>query len=182
MRTIKPWMWAVGIAAALALASGGITIIKWLKPPFSGGVHKRTQVPRGIVLHWTVTSSAASTLKILQNRDLATAYEVGPDGTVYEYVDPALWYTDTSGGGANAATIGIDITHKPGQPWSAVQLASLRTLMRQLSVRFGFPLVVAPDGVRQDWAQWAKTPYTVLRHRNLRPTECPGDLPVEALV
>ena len=180
---MKPLTWAIvaGVFAAVALGGSALSIIAWNSPPFAAGVHPRTKQPRGIVIHWTDTSSAASTLRVLQQRRLATTYEVDQAGRVYQYVDPARYYTDTSGGGANAETIGIDLTHRPGEPWAAAQVAATRQLVHALAQRFGFGLALAPDNVRQDWSAWRAGGYSLLRHRNLRPTECPGDFPMEAL-
>lgn len=172
---------AIGVFAAVALGGTALSIIAWNHPPFQSGVHTRTKQPRGVVIHWTDTVSAAATLRVLQQRNLATTYEVDQEGRVYQYVDPARYYTDTSGGGANAETIGIDLTHRPGEPWSDAQVMATRSLVRELAVRFGFGIVLAPDNVRQDWSAWRASGVTLLRHRNLRPTSCPGDFPMEAL-
>ena len=180
---VSPWVWVLGAVAVASAIGGGLTMLKWHTPPFvSDALHKRTKKPRGIVIHWSVTSTADHTLNVLQKRGLATNYEVDHAGTIREYADPKVWYADASGAGANSETIAIDLTHLPGQSWQPAQLAATRQLVHHLAQTFGLPVVVAPDGVRNDWHWWRNKGFTVFRHRNLRPTQCPGDFPLEAMV
>ena len=58
----------------------------------------------------------------------------------------------------------------------------MRRLATYLCRRFGIPQVVSPDGIiYSSLGQITGGGYGILRHRNLRPTACPGKFPMEAL-
>lgn len=177
-----PILVAAGVGGALLLLSrrasawGGRVIIV----PNSMRFAPRTKPVRGIVIHHTHTATPAATRRVLEQRELSTNFEVDQAGNVYQYGDPAKLYAIATGAGANAHTIGIDVTHVGlSAPFPPAQIAALRGLVHQLANRFGFKVRVAPDGTRQNWAQWAPTGFTVFRHRNFVATACPANLPLE---
>lgn len=169
----------IGAAAVAVAFSAKKAYGNTLEVDFPQGVRERTKPVQGIVVHWTNTNSPEATVRILKKRGFATAFEVDQKGNVFQYVNPEIFYTDSTGGGSNEHTIAIDVTHVPGEPWSSEQLNSTFELIHKLAKDFGFPIKVAPDGIRKDWKDWKETGFTVFRHRNFKPTECPGDFPLE---
>lgn len=135
--------------------------------------------PRFIVIHYSYTHSPLSTVKVLNNKGLSTHFEVDQQGTIHKYVDPKDRYT-LHGKHFNRHSIGIDVTSTGS--FSAAQIAATRKLVTYLCHRFGIPQVVAPDGVKfKSLAQITNAGYGILRHRNLRPTACPGNFPMDVL-
>ena len=148
--------------------------------PAFGGYGTRRRPPRFIVIHHTTTPTAAATERVLENRGLSTHYEVDREGHIFQYLDPelhvawhALW--------ANADSIGIDVTHMSGDPWPDDQVQAVAGLVARLAARFDIPRVVAPDGVRYAGTRDIPAGVGLLRHRNIRPTACPEDFPMERL-
>ena len=140
----------------------------------------RAKKIKGIVVHHTHTASASSTKSVLEDRGFSTNFEVDQKGNIYMYADPAKWEAQATGGGANAHTIGIDVTHVGlTAKFPDVQVAALRSLIHQLANTYGFKVAVAPDGQRGKWADWVDKGYTVFRHRNFVNTACPANLPLE---
>lgn len=140
----------------------------------------RTKKIEGIVVHHTHTSSPEATARVLVQRGFSTNFEVDQKGNVIMYGDPSKWEAQATGGGANAHTIGIDLTHVGlTAPFPDAQIAALRSLVHQLASTYGFKVAVAPDGQRGKWADWAGKGYTVFRHRNFVATACPANLPLE---
>jgi hypothetical protein len=143
---------------------------------------KRRKKIQGIVIHHTNTSKAGSTVRVLEERGFSTNFEVDRDGKVYEYADPSLWEAQATGGGANAETIGIDVTHVGiTQEFTPQQMVALNKLVHELADRFGFPVKIAPDNDRRKWNEWKGSGYTVFRHRNFVNTACPANIPMEKL-
>lgn len=143
---------------------------------------KRKKKIEGIVIHHTNTAKANSTVRVLEERGFSTNYEVDRDGKVYEYADPAIWEAQATGGGANAETVGIDVTHVGlKQEFTQAQIESLNSLVHQLADKFGFQVKIAPDNDRRKWNEWKGSGYTVFRHRNFVATACPANLPMEKL-
>lgn len=137
----------------------------------------------GIVIHHTNTAKAGSTVRVLEERGFSTNFEVDRDGKVYMYADPALWEAQAKGSGANAETVSIDVTHVgTTQEFTPQQIKALNALVHELGVKFGFPIVLAPDNVTKNWSEWKGKGYTLFRHRNFRPTQCPENLPMQQLV
>ena len=129
-------------------------------------VHKRLVTPHAIVLHDTVSHSAAGTVKFwqTQGKGYGTHFLVDADGTVYQLADPAKHYV-VHCGGFNSASIGIDavaildpslanageLTRIVDRPWSASkrkgkvidytgeQYAALVGLVESLCAQFGIP-------------------------------------------
>ena len=179
--------WPLVVAA---VAAGGLLL--WSRRAAAMGRTRMIIVPnnmkfqprrspiRGIVVHHTHTASPKATVRVLEQRGFSTNFEVDQAGNVYQYADPAKWEAQATGGGANANTISIDVTHVGlSAPFPPAQIAALRALIHQLARQYGFAVKVAPDGVRQKWAQWAPTGATVFRHRNFVATACPANLPLE---
>ena len=136
--------------------------------------------PLFIVIHYSYTHSPQSTVKVLNNKGLSTHFEVDQQGVIHQYADPATQYTH-HGGKFNKRTIGIDIT-STGK-FSKAQIAATRELVTHLRHKFGIPGVVAPDGkMYGSIAQIQADGVGLLRHRNIRPTQCPGKFPMDAMV
>ena len=175
-----PPMLGAAVLAADPITNAPLPIVK-VANKFN--YNKRTQPIRGIVIHYTLTKSAKQTKAVLEKRGFSTNYEVDQDGKIYEYLDPATRVAWATGGGANAQTIGIDVTRPYSQhaspDYPPMQMIALRSLVRYLAKRFDFPIVVAPDGIKQRWGAWKGKGYTVFRHRNFVATACPGKLPIE---
>ena len=140
----------------------------------------RSKQPLFIVIHYSQTSSPASTVKVLNNKGLSTHYEVDQQGLVHQYVEPLQRFT-LHGKKWNSRSIGIDVTSKG--TFSPAQVQATRELVTQLRNRFSIPGVVAPDHkIYSSLAQIQADGAGVLRHRNLRPTACPGTFPMDELV
>jgi len=139
----------------------------------------RTSPPRFIVIHYSLTHSPLQTVNVLRGKNLSTHFEVDQQGRIHQYVDPALRYT-LHGLKLNKHSIGIDMTSMG--KFSAAQIAGARRLVTYLCRRFNIPQVVAPDKVRYTtMAQIESAGLGILRHRNLRPTSCPGNFPIAVL-
>jgi len=146
---------------------------------FQRGVVERPGSPKLIVIHYTQTSSPRSTVAVLNKRGLSTHYEVDQAGEVHEYVDPGTKYT-WHGGKMNRHSIGVDITSRGS--FSSAQIEAVRGLVTRLCRQFNIPQVVAPDGKKYiNLTQIEKDGVGIIRHRNLRPTACPGKFPMERL-
>ena len=139
----------------------------------------RKAIPRLIVIHYSYTHSPTSTVNVLNNKGLSTHFEVDKYGNVYRYVDPAKRFA-FHGGKLNSRSIGIDVTSTG--TFTSTQIDSVRRLVTYLCNRFSIPQVVAPDGVKYtNLGQIEAAGVGILRHRNLRPTQCPGTFPMEEM-
>lgn len=156
-----------------------------LSPAFDGSNHGiRHTPPSVIVVHHSETKSADDTLRILRARGFSTHYEVDRDGKVREYLNPVQFVAWHCGGGINARSIGIDVTHYGSQDFPAAQVAALKALVALLCEQFGIPQVVAPDKYlgRDEHNRAHLLPGVgIYRHRNLASTVCPAGLPLEAV-
>lgn len=143
----------------------------------------RTRVgrPRLIIVHHSDTRTPLATRAALTRAGLSTHYEVGPDGTIYEYLDPARDVAYHAGT-ANGASIGIDLTHRSKAPWPEAQIKAAAALVQMLCGDFDIPLKVAPDKAVKSAEAWIRAGVGILRHRNVGATACPEDLPMERLV
>ena len=140
---------------------------------------RRRSGPKFIVIHYTMTGSPRSTVRVLNKRGLSTHYEVDQSGNIYEYADPGSEYT-WHGGKMNSYSIGIDITS--GGRFSNSQINGVRKLVTELCQKFQIPQVVAPDDKKYtNITQVQKDGVGILRHRNLVNTHCPGKFPMEKL-
>lgn len=175
---------AAVLVAVLALTGDDAVKVIDLSPAFSPDHYSaRKGIPRFIVIHYTVTGTAHSTESVLEERGFSTNFEVDRTGTIRMYLDPAL-YTARASNWANPYSVAIDVTHLPGQDWPAVQMQSLTVLVHALQAQFQMadgPDSVAPDGVEYGGPGDVPAQISVLRHRNVHPTECPGNLPMEML-
>lgn len=162
---VGPKTWAA--ATPISICHDRVSLTHW-------GVRKGPI--EAIVVHHSCTSNPASTARILESRKLSTHFEVSTSGQVYQYGDPLEQVAWHCGGGVNGRSIGIDVTHMPGKPWPAVQVAALHVLLAWLCRVHGLPAVTAPDkslgkgGLAVEWG--------VYRHRNLAATACPQDCPL----
>lgn len=158
------------------------TIIRKLGTFSRYGIRKTK--PKYIVIHYTLTGNPAGTVRVLQGRDLSTSFEVDEEGNIYEYLDTDSQYPYASGGDNNSKSIAIDFTHtNETDPWPVEQILAGRKLITYLCKKYGIPERVAPEHLR-GWTQedMIAAGYGIARHRNVRATQCPGDLPVEALL
>lgn len=181
---------ALKIAAVAGLSAGLLLLARraWgptvniiqIDAKFAATALRARKLPiRGIAIHHTATSTPASTRAALRSSGYATVFEVDQAGNVYQYVDPARWYTITTQQ-CNDETIGIDLTHRSGAPWPEVQVEAARALVHFLAARFGLTVKVLPD-IKTTWKEARAQGYTVVRHRNFHPTACPEDFPMERL-
>ena len=153
-----------------------------MSPAFPAGNYSpRRNPPRVILCHHTVTQSPEDTRRVLTRRGLSTHFEVGKDGTVYGYLDPATISAWSAGRGNNQPTIAIDFTHMTGEPFPQAQIDSGAKLVQSLGRIFALPLVLAPAGQKMPMRQWLDANVTLLRHNNVRATICPDGLPMEDL-
>jgi hypothetical protein len=176
---------ALGALCIGLLVYKGPDLLKIWRIPSKQGFLKRTKPIAGIVIHHTHTGSAASTVSVLEQRGFSTNYEVDQAGVVREYADPELYEAQATGGGANAHTIGIDLTHIGEQPFPQAQIDATKALLAHLAQRFKFKLKLAPDeGGKKTWKEWQATGqgYTLFRHRNFANTRCPANAPMELFV
>jgi len=144
-----------------------------------GQTSSRGGTPKFIVIHYSYTRSPKTTVRVLNKRGLSTHYEVDQEGNVHKYADPGSTVT-FHGGKMNNYSIGIDVTSTG--TFSSEQISAARQLVTSLCRSFGIPQVVAPDGVKYtNIRQIQKAGVGILRHRNLRPTACPGKFPMDRL-
>jgi len=144
-----------------------------------GQTSSRGGTPKFIVIHYSYTRSPKTTVRVLNKRGLSTHYEVDQEGNVHKYADPGSTVT-FHGGKMNNYSIGIDVTSTG--TFSGVQVSAVADLVSNLCSNFGIPRVVAPDGVKYtNIGQIQKAGVGILRHRNLRPTACPGNFPMDQL-
>jgi len=130
---------------------------------------KRTKPVTCIVCHHTVTRTPEATQRVLRARGVSTHYEVGPDGSVYEYLDPATrvaWHARAW----NSVSVGVDLTGPPGRtdcdpvmPYPEMQVAAFAALVRDLARRFGIP--VEPVTVRA----WKRDPILMNAYLQIVP-------------
>lgn len=175
---------AAVLVAVIALSGDADVKVIDMSPAFSPDNYSaRKSVPRFIVIHYTVTGSAAATEHVLESKTFSTNFEVDRAGVIRMYLDPKL-FTARASNWANPYSVAIDVTHIPGQDWPAVQMQSLAALVHALQAQFGMatgPASVAPDGIEYGGPNDVPLQVSVLRHRNVHPTKCPGDLPMELL-
>ena len=170
--------------ATWAALTGAVATDPPAFPPSNYGI--RTGAPPSlIVVHHSETRSAADTKRILTGRGLSTHFEVDRDGVVHCYLDPGKFVAWHCGGGVNARSIGIDVTHYGSQEFPAVQVAAVRQLVADLCALFGIAKVAPPDTLYpRDSHNRAQLPagFGVFRHRNIANTACPAGFPLEECV
>lgn len=156
----------------------------------SGGVlasRRRRGEVLCIIVHHTATRSPARTITALQKQGLSTHFEIDRDGTIHQYLDPVSRVAFHAGK-RNSYSIGIDLTHLPGDSFPEVQVESLGRLLHSLCVQFGLRACVAPEGAR--YFRWRNgevvyealpvSEFGIFRHCNCGPTRCPDGAPIEA--
>lgn len=150
----------------------------------SGLLSSRTRrgKPLCIVTHHTCTSTANRTFDVLSKRNLSTHYEIDQSGQVLQYLEPDKRVASHAGP-YNEQSIGIDLTHMEGEPFTSQQMVSYSILVRWLCGRFSIEQAIAPEH-----AKYYKTAnnntlptakYGVYRHSNLAATRCPDGAPME---
>jgi len=140
----------------------------------------RSGSPEFIVIHHAVCPTSDCTFNTLKERGLSTHYEVEKNGLIIQYVDPGAvaWH---AGQGFNGRSIGIDLTGK-GENATEEQKSALQALVTSLCQRFSIPQVVAPDGLKyKNDNEIIEAGVGIVRHRNVKSTECPGGFPMGIL-
>lgn len=146
----------------------------------------RTKKIEGIVIHHTAGGGDANTtLGILQNRGFSTNYVVDQKGEIFEYINPDEGVAWATGEGANEHTVAIDVitggTRRDEGTWPSPQVQALKSLVNSLAKKYGFELKLAPDQGPANWSFWQDKGFTLFRHRNFKPTECPSTFPMDQL-
>jgi hypothetical protein len=145
----------------------------------------RKSKPEIIVFHHTATASWERTLRTFQRGGASSHYEIEKDGTIYQYLDPATQYAWHCVG-RNPESIGIDLTHVTGRPFTIEQMAAAASLLRFLAAQFSINLSydgktyfknASPKKIDLPLAS-----ATVYGHGQLSPTQCPDGLDVGAIV
>lgn len=150
----------------------------------SGLLSSRTRrgKPLCIVTHHTCTKTPQITFDVLSKRNLSTHYEIDQSGQVFKYLEPGNRVASHAGP-YNEQSIGIDLTHMEGEPFTSQQMVSYSILVRWLCGRFSIEQAIAPEH-----AKYYKTAnnntlptakYGVYRHSNLAATRCPDGAPME---
>lgn len=119
--------------------------VKFFHGTFNRSV--RTQSVRYIVIHYTGSGSSAPGCALANCRYFAggdrqaSAHYFIDDGSIYEYADPAKYYTWHCGDGhgrygiSNGNSIGIEVCSS-GADYTAEELSRLHYLVRLLMIRF----------------------------------------------
>lgn len=174
----------LALVAVLAMATRRRTVkLVDLAPAWPAGHYARKHPVTLIVIHHSDTSSPTSTRRVLGQKGYSTHFEVGKDGQVYRYLDPAKRYALHAGKNwANEASIGIDITHVSKQAFTEAQIQAAADLVAELRAQFpAIPGGVAPDKVIFESLAQVPAGVGILRHRNVKPTACPENFPMERL-
>lgn len=137
--------------------------------------------PLCIVTHHTCTGTANRTFDVLSKRNLSTHYEIDQGGQVYQYLDPENRVASHVGA-YNEQSIGIDLTHLEGEPFTSEQMISYSILVKWLCGKFNITQEIAPEHTKyyKDANNALPTSkYGVYRHSNLAATRCPDGAPME---
>lgn len=153
--------------------------IRDLSPAWGAKHYSERLLPiKFIVLHHTVTRSAAQTARVLGARGFSTHFEVDREGSIVRYLDPAK-YVAWASNWANARCIAIDITHMTGEPFPEVQIAAVAALVDELCATYGIAQKSAPLGAMYADRKQVPVGIGLLRHSNVHATECPNGFPIE---
>jgi len=115
--------------------------------PMKGGIWKRTDDVKYIILHSTETASPADAKRVIQSwsnkgqRHPGTQYVIDRDGTIYATTDPNnvtvhVNNGKTKPGFKNENSIGIEIVRSGKQKYTDVQMQSVVCLVSYLQQRF----------------------------------------------
>lgn len=116
--------------------------------PMRGGMYKRRENVRYIILHSTETARVADAQRVIKswsNRGLrhpGAQFVVDRDGTIYNTVDPTTYSTvhvdtrKTKKGINNDNSIGIEIVHTGNQEYTDRQVGAVAELVTYLQDRF----------------------------------------------
>lgn len=139
-----------------------------LEPSVAGNCcARRTQPIRHIILHHDVCFSATHCYNVLKARGLSTHFAIDNDGTIFQFLDPALWSAWHAGNPWNQRSIGVDVSNacdlrhakryvpprgslrqrvqNTNLHWLApypVQIDALVRLLRSLCAEFGIPTTI----------------------------------------
>ena len=124
---------------------------------------RRTRIgkPTEIVLHHSWTRTLDACISALTKKGCGTHYAIDRDGTVHWLTDEA--YRVSHCVHHNETAIGIDVIRGRGQSVTDAQYEALNDLLVDLVDKFNFSFPVLHENI-------------IFYHRDLRPTECPGDL------
>jgi N-acetyl-anhydromuramyl-L-alanine amidase AmpD len=115
--------------------------------PLHGGVFKRRETVKNIILHSTETAREADAQRVISSwnnkglRHAGAQFVVDRDGVIYCTTDPTYGTTHvdnrrTKGGINNDNSVGIEIVRAGKQEYSAEQMQSVVCLVRYLQERF----------------------------------------------
>lgn len=114
--------------------------------PLRGGIFKRRESVKFIILHSTETGRPADAVRVIHSwnrgmRHPGAQYIVDRDGTIYQTVDPEYGtvHVDihrTLGGVNNDNTVGIEMVHTGNQEYTAKQLDRVTKLVAYLQARY----------------------------------------------
>lgn len=112
-----------------------------------GTVNFDLRKPNYVILHHTAQDSAKQTLDFFTNEKtkVSSHYLVSKDGTVYQLLNDYLrsWHAGVSYWGGltdmNSASIGIEIDNNGYEPFTEMQIKSLKELLANLKSKYNIP-------------------------------------------
>lgn len=129
--------------------------------PFKRKKRRGGGAPSEIVIHHSWTKTLQKMIDTLVRKDCGTHYAIDRDGTVYNLTLDT--YNVSHCVKHNETGIGIDLIRGEGQKILDCQYESLNRLLVRLIMRWNLGEAVLHKKV-------------VFYHRDLRPTECPGEI------
>lgn len=121
----------------------------------------RKGAPTEIVIHHSWTRNLDSCISALTKKGCGTHYAIDRTGLVYCLMDDMRRVSHCVN--HNDTAIGIDVIRGKWQKVTDKQYESLNELLVELVDKHGFKCPILHENV-------------IFYHRDLRPTECPGDL------
>lgn len=122
------------------------------------GAKKRTKKVRWIVLHYTGTTTVKGMIDAWRRPDTTsggtsfyrgTNYSIDQDGSIVEWADPVLYWTNHSVNHSaavdTASSVGIDFVMAAGQYPTPQQIKAGAALINLLCTKFSVPRTAAPD-------------------------------------
>lgn len=119
----------------------------FLDDPMSGGIFRRREDVKYIILHSTETGRPADASRVIKSwskglRHPGAQYVVDRDGSIHQTVDPQFGTVHvnifkTQYGVNNDNSVGIEIVRAGSQKYTSTQLASVTRLVAYLQGRFG---------------------------------------------
>lgn len=134
---------------------------------FFGKLPKRTHKPTAIVIHHTCSSKPERTRKSLKSKGYSTHFEVGTDGTIFQYAD--VDDVCSHCGSANIHAIGIDVTHLKDASFPDKQVEAVKELVAFLCKKYG---------IEHEVHEQLSGIYP---HKAIGNTACPQNFPMKEL-